>query len=311
MREKGHSRYDRVRKILLFWTLFIGLGALYGSVSMFIRPDGSLLGMENLLPYFSVLPLSSILYQDYIFPGIALLLVNGVPNLIASYLLIRKRRSGVVLGGIQGLVLMLWITIQFVIFPSNFLSTSYFIFGILEFTAGYIAYVFYSQETMTIRKEDYPGIGRRGKDLVVFFSRLGYTRKIAYEEAARIGGDTEEIRSKERTEGTLGFWWCGRWGMHRWPVEIEEAEKKAEDYETVTICTPVWVFGPSSPILSYLDQTKGKIKRLRIIVNHFQPGSASFVAKAMEKRAGMKSEYVLSITSRLGKIRKEKELKLI
>lgn len=181
MREKGHSRYERVRKILLFWTLFIGLGALYGSVSMFIGPDGSLLGMENLLPYFSVLPLSSILYQDYIFPGIALLLVNGVPNLIASYLLIRKRRSGVVLGGIQGLILMLWITIQFVVFPSNFLSTSYFIFGILEFTAGYIAYVFYSQETMTIRKEDYPGIGRRGKDLVVFFSRLGYTRKIAYQ----------------------------------------------------------------------------------------------------------------------------------
>ena len=262
MREKGHSRYDRVRKILLFWTLFIGLGALYGSVSMFIRPDGSLLGMENLLPYFSVLPLSSILYQDYIFPGIALLLVNGVPNLIASYLLIRKRRSGVVLGGIQGLVLMLWITIQFVIFPSNFLSTSYFIFGILEFIAGYIAYVFYSQETMTIRKEDYPGIGRRGKDLVVFFSRLGYTRKIAYEKAARIGGDTEEIRSKERTEGTLGFWWCGRWGMHRWPMEIEELQKKAENYETVTICTPVWVFSPSAPILSYLDQTKGKVTTL-------------------------------------------------
>ena len=93
MREKGHKRYDRVRKILLFWTLFIGLGALYGSLSMFIRPDGSLLGMENLLPYFSVLPFSSILYQDYIFPGIALLLVNGVPNLIASYLLIRKREA--------------------------------------------------------------------------------------------------------------------------------------------------------------------------------------------------------------------------
>ena len=51
----------------------------------------------------------------------------------------------------------------------------------LTFIAGYIAFVFYSQETMTIRKEDYPGIGRRGKDLVVFFSRLGYTRKIAYQ----------------------------------------------------------------------------------------------------------------------------------
>ena len=60
--------------------------------------------------------------------------------------------------------------------------------------------------------------------------------------------------------------------MHRWPMEIEELQKKAENYETVTICAPVWVFSPSAPILSYLDQTKGKIKRLRIIVNHFQAG---------------------------------------
>ena len=119
------SRFKPTRIALLFWTLFIGIGALWGSIAMFISPDGSILKMENMLPYFRVLPLAKYLYQDYIFPGIALLLINGIPNLVASYLIIRKNKKGIILGGILGVVLMLWITIQFVIFPSNILSQSF------------------------------------------------------------------------------------------------------------------------------------------------------------------------------------------
>lgn len=200
------SRFTPTRIALMFWTLFIGLGALWGSVMMFLAPDGSLLRMDGLLPYFKVLPLSNLLYQNYIFPGIALLLINGIPNLVTFYLLMKKKKKGVVLGGILGVTLMLWITIQFVIFPSNILSQSYFIFGLIQALTGYMAYVFLSQESMNVRIEDYPNIGRNGKNLVVFFSRLGYTRRVAYEEASRLGGDILEIKAKERTDGTLGFW---------------------------------------------------------------------------------------------------------
>ena len=48
-------RYKRTKKILLFWCLFVGIGALYGSICMFIDPTGKLLHMDTLLPYFSVL----------------------------------------------------------------------------------------------------------------------------------------------------------------------------------------------------------------------------------------------------------------
>ena len=54
----------------------------------------------------------------------ALLIVNGLSNLTAAVLLLRNRRSGVWLGGLFGVTLMLWICIQFVIFPLNFMSTS-------------------------------------------------------------------------------------------------------------------------------------------------------------------------------------------
>ena len=82
------SRWRKTSLALLFWDLFIGLGALWGATMMELAPDGHLLRMEALLPYFQVLPLAEYLYQDYVFPGMALFLVNCVPNLIASVLLI-------------------------------------------------------------------------------------------------------------------------------------------------------------------------------------------------------------------------------
>lgn len=133
---KPHSRFNAARRALLFWCLFIGIGAVAGAVGMLAAPDGSALGMEGLLPYFQVLPLAEYLYQDFVFPGIALLCVNGIPNLIAAALLFRHKKAGIILGGIFGLTLMAWITIQFVIFPANFMSTTYFIFGFLQAAAG-------------------------------------------------------------------------------------------------------------------------------------------------------------------------------
>ena len=83
---------------------------------------------------------------------------------------------------------------------------------------------------------------------------------MAYEEALRLGADLLEIEAKERTEGTLGFWWCGRYGMHSWPMEIEKIDKDVEKYESVTICSPVWVFGPAAPIRGVPDREQRKDK---------------------------------------------------
>jgi len=49
---KISSRYNKTRKILIFWTLFIGIGALFGSLGMLIDPTGKDLGMDQILPYF-------------------------------------------------------------------------------------------------------------------------------------------------------------------------------------------------------------------------------------------------------------------
>ena len=49
------SRYKIARNFLLFWTLFIGIGALAGSSGMLLDPTGKAMGMDTMLPYFQVL----------------------------------------------------------------------------------------------------------------------------------------------------------------------------------------------------------------------------------------------------------------
>ena len=120
---KTKSRFRTARRILIFWTLFIGLGAVAGAAAMLLDPSGRLMGMDAMLPYFQVLPFAGVLFQDLTFSGWALLIINGLSNLTAAGLLLASRRAGVTLGGVFGVTLMLWIGIQFYIFPTNFMST--------------------------------------------------------------------------------------------------------------------------------------------------------------------------------------------
>ena len=133
-------RYDTARKWLIFWTLFIGIGALAGGMSMIIDPSGRALHMDAMLPFFKVLPFADVLFRDFLFSGFALLIVNGLTNLTAAVLLLKKKKLGVILGGVFGVTLMLWICIQFYIFPPNFMSTIYFVFGLCQAVTGYAAW---------------------------------------------------------------------------------------------------------------------------------------------------------------------------
>lgn len=79
-----HSRYNAAHIILIFWTLFIGLGAVGGALAMLIDPTGETTGMAGLLPGLRKLPFADVLFQNLVFSGISLLIVNGITNLIAA-----------------------------------------------------------------------------------------------------------------------------------------------------------------------------------------------------------------------------------
>lgn len=106
--------------------------------------------------------------------------------------------------------------------PTNFLSISYFIIGLLQFIIGLITVIFYTQSEFVFDINDYKNINKNKESVVVYFSRIGYTKKIAYEKANELGATLIELKTKDKTDGTLGFWWCGRFGMHKWRMDIEK-----------------------------------------------------------------------------------------
>lgn len=303
--EKTYSRYCPARRALLFWTIFIGIGAVAGSSAMLIDPSGGLMGMDAMLPYFQKLPFAEIVFQDFVFSGISLLIVNGISNLTVAALLIANKRIGAVLGGVFGITLMLWICIQFYMFPLNFMSTAYFIFGFIQAITGYMTVVFYDQEHFTVSESDYPNIGSDPTKLVVYFSRMGYTKKRALEAADRTGAEIYEVRAAERTSGTLGFWWCGRYGMHRWAMPIEDIGVQLEKYDHVTVCSPVWVFNLCAPMREFCKKASGRIRSADYILVHHQKSLYANAADEMDRLLGLKDTPAVSVCCREGRYLKQ------
>ena len=59
------SRYEAARRILVFWTLFIGIGAVGGAAMMLLDPTGKTMGMDGMLPYFQVLPFAEVVFWPF------------------------------------------------------------------------------------------------------------------------------------------------------------------------------------------------------------------------------------------------------
>jgi len=301
-----HSRYNVTRKILIFWTLFIGIGAIAGAVGMISDPTGKAMGMDGMLPYFQKLPFADIVFRDLLFSGFALLIVNGLTNLTASVFLFLKKKIGVILGMTFGITLMLWICIQFYMFPMNFMSTIYFIFGICQFLTGYAALVFKKQEDFHIDISDYPNIGKNKDKLVVFFSRMGYVKKVSCEEANRTGAEILELKTTEKTDGTGGFWWCGRFALHKWDMNLEEINVDISAYKHITVCTPIWVFSVACPIRAFCRKYCGKIKEADYIAVHHLPTEYVYIAKEIDGLLKIKHTSFRSFSCKIGKMRELK-----
>jgi hypothetical protein len=85
--------------------LFVGLGALYGGSGLVADPSGGGLGMPLEL-------LARSPFDDFLVPGLTLLLVNGVGSLVGAALSLARWRWAGVLGLVLGVFLVAWIVLQ-------------------------------------------------------------------------------------------------------------------------------------------------------------------------------------------------------
>ena len=107
--------------------------------------------------------------------------------------------------------------------------------------------------------------------LVVYFSRKGRAQRVAEELAQAENADLLRLETTEPTQGKLGFWWCGRFAMHRWAMPLRSYETDVSAYARVIVVSPVWVFSACSPVYAFARAESGRVKRVRYAFVHFSP----------------------------------------
>ncbi len=118
----------------------------------------------------------------------------------------------------------------------------------------------------------------------------------------RTGAAGYELRAAERTEGTLGFWWCGRYGMHRWAMPIAPIDVDLAKYAHVTIVSPIWVFALAAPMRAFCGEAAGKIRAADYILVHHTRGQYENAAREMDA-LGIHHTALRSVQCKVGRYR--------
>lgn len=126
-----------MHKLEKFLTLFIGIGAVGGAVMMWIDPTGIAWGGEPLLDLLRAkMPWSDIFFRNFIPSGFVLLALNGLPQIAAAILLFKNHRIAHWAVLVCGIILMLWIVLEWWVWGFNAISNLYFVFGLVEAVAA-------------------------------------------------------------------------------------------------------------------------------------------------------------------------------
>lgn len=124
-------------KLEKFLTLFIAIGAVAGAVMMWIDPTGAMWGGEPLLELLRAkMPWPDVFFRNFIPSGFVLLALNGLPQFAAACLLFKKRPLAQWTVLACGIILMLWIVLEWWVWGFNAMSNLYFVLGLVEAVAA-------------------------------------------------------------------------------------------------------------------------------------------------------------------------------
>ncbi len=126
-----------MKTLLKILTLFIAVGAIGGAVMMWTDPTGVSWGGEPMLDLLRAkMPWPDLLFRDFKPSGYVLLAVNGLPQLLAALMLFKKHPLAYWVVLACGIILMLWIVLEWYVWGFVALSNIFFIFGLLETAAA-------------------------------------------------------------------------------------------------------------------------------------------------------------------------------
>lgn len=100
------------------------------------------------------------------------------------------------------------------------------------------------------------------KTLVIYYSRTGYTKKVAETIADLLDCHKEELVDTQDRSGPIGFVRSGRQALRKDMTVLKDIKKEVSSYDLVIIGTPVWVLTMSTPVRTFLHDNYDQIKNV-------------------------------------------------
>jgi menaquinone-dependent protoporphyrinogen IX oxidase len=135
------------------------------------------------------------------------------------------------------------------------------------------------------------------KILVVYYSRTGFTKKLAEFIAKKINASLEEIRDTVDRSGAKGYLLAGRDATFRRLTKLEKPNYNPADFDLVVIGTPIWSWNMSAPIRTYLHEYKAQLKQAAFFCTMGDNGDER-AFKEMAEIIGKKPIAVLSLKTK-------------
>lgn len=108
-----------LRILAIFLLLFLGFGGIYGALMLISDPSGG--KFEWSLELLNGTP-----FNSFLLPGIILLIVNGLlPIYVAINVGLKKKNANTFIL-LQGVVVIIWLTVQLLINPDFFLPVTHY-----------------------------------------------------------------------------------------------------------------------------------------------------------------------------------------
>ena len=122
-----------MKTFLKILTLFIAVGAVGGAVMMWMDPSGVSWGGEPMLDLLrNKMPWPDVLFKNFIPSGFALLAANGLTQLLAALMLFKNHPWAYWAVLVCGVILMLWIVLEWYVWGFVALSNIFFVLGLVE-----------------------------------------------------------------------------------------------------------------------------------------------------------------------------------
>ena len=122
-----------MKTFLKILTIFIAVGAVGGAVMMWMDPTGLSWGGEPMLDLLrNKMPWPDVLFKNFIPSGFALLAANGLTQLLAALMLFKNHPWAYWAVLVCGVILMLWIVLEWYVWGFVALSNIFFVLGLVE-----------------------------------------------------------------------------------------------------------------------------------------------------------------------------------